>query len=143
MFGLKRRNPTSDWAERPEVALTVDLDTRMLCGIVVGDRANALGFLGPGVPGSLREFEYPGRGVTLAIDGDVLKAFHVHYPAFRGAVRHKGTVVWTESIIGMDAWTAFLGEPDVVEDEILTYLNDGREWEVILESGRLKTISVY
>jgi hypothetical protein len=144
VFGLRRRNPTAGWVARPGGGIDLDLDAFTLGGAAVGDPAEFLSLLGPGEPGTLaKEYHFPARGVTLDLAGDVLAAVHVHPPAFRGTVRFRGSPVPVESLTGPEACARLFGEPDVIEDGILTYIPDGNEWELLLGDDRVVTISLY
>jgi hypothetical protein len=141
---FRKKNPTADWIGRPDAALVLDLDAFTLQGTRIGDPATSLDLLGPGQPGDgLDEFDFPDRGVTLEIKKDAVTAFHVHFPAFLGAIQFHHQTLRPDSAHGVAGWTALCGEPDVIEDDILTYSAGDREWELLLEDGRLKTISVY
>jgi hypothetical protein len=144
VFGLRRRNRTTGWVARPGTVLTLDLDTFTLGGAAIGDHADSLARLGPGEPGIMaREYHFPAHDITLDLDGDRLSGFHVHFPDFPGVVRFRDRTVPVDTLDGRAACVARFGEPDVVEDDVLTYLPDGREWEVLLENGRVMMISVY
>lgn len=104
MFGFPwRADPTRHWVAQPHLPLQFDFDVFELCGVGLGDRVEALCFLGPAEDsrwarrGRLRYFS---RGVEIDVADELICGYVLHwswpneygaaFDAFAGSCTHRG-----------------------------------------------------
>jgi hypothetical protein len=100
---LRSADPTRDWLPDPKRALDFDFDLFELCGAGLGDRVDALSFLGRAEDARTARrgwLRYYSRGLEIETADELIRSFVLHwswpneygaaFASFAGACLHRG-----------------------------------------------------
>lgn len=144
LFG-RRENPSQHWRRDAAIDLVLDIDTRQLSGVGLGDSIERLAFLGPGqMPPHMHGVRFPDHGVYFDYTNNEIDCIGVCLAdtfdslattPFTGDLRWRGQLHDPSLLASEQAVFEVFGSPTRREDEdndeiVLFYELPQAEWQI-------------